>query len=86
MNAVNHSVLPTSSTAQPVRLAIAAFPVLVSYVRPDTWSITERIGQSLVRHGQLRHVGGRWDVSTAAGLESSAPSWATAVEQLFRRR
>lgn len=85
MSVVSHTALPTSTTAQPVELAVAAFPVLVSYVRPDTWSIVERIGQSMVRHGQMRHVGGRYDISTAAGLESSEPSWAAAVENLFRR-
>ena len=71
--------LPLSSGDAPVRLALRPFPVLVAWIREDTWSVTEVIGGSQVVHGHLRVVGPRFAMAAAGGTRPPHRDWRTAV-------
>ena len=71
--------LPLAAGDAPVRLALRPFPVLVAWVREDTWSVTEVIGGAHVVHGHLRVVGPRFAMAAAGGTRPAHRDWRTAV-------
>ncbi|GAB2984874.1 hypothetical protein [Frigoribacterium salinisoli] len=71
--------LPASAEAAPVRLDLGSFPVLVAWIRPDTWSVTEIIGGARVVHGHLRVVGPRYAMAAAGGTRPAHRDWRTVI-------
>jgi len=71
--------LPASAEDAPVRLDLGAFPVLVAWVRADTWSVTEVIGGARVVHGHLTVVGPRYAMAAAGGTRPAHREWRTVV-------
>lgn len=82
------SGLPTRPTAPPlvVRLPRVPFPVTLSYAGPDTWTITEHLGEQHIGHGHLTHSHGVFIITTTAGTTQYDNSWQAAlVDHLHRR-
>lgn len=83
------SGLPVRPTAPPlvVRLPRVPFPVTLSYAGPDTWTITEHLGEQHIGHGQLTHTYGIFAITTTGGGTTQYDhSWQSAlVDHLHRR-
>jgi len=71
--------LPASAEDAPVRLDLGSFPVLVAWIRTDTWSVTEVIGGARVVHGHLRVVGPRYAMAAAGGTRPAHRDWRTVI-------
>lgn len=80
--------LPVRPTAPPlvVRLPRVPFPVTLSHAGPNTWTITEHLGEQHIGHGQLTHIHGTFAITTTAGTTQYDHSWQAAlVDHLHRR-
>lgn len=79
-------VLPDRASAGPSEVHFGSLHLQVTFVRESVWDIAERVGQTLVHHGRLTLQGGRFFVSTATGVETSALRWHQALRQHFHIR
>jgi hypothetical protein len=73
--------LPTTSTDGPLVVSLdeARFPVSLTFLAENAWSIHEAIGSEHVAHGRLHYSRGRFAIMTAAGRQTYGPSWQAAV-------
>jgi hypothetical protein len=80
--------LPTTSTDGPlvVSLGEARFPVSLTFLAENAWSIHEAIGAEHVAHGHLHYSRGRFAIMTAAGEQTYGPSWQAALTSHLHTR
>ena len=80
--------LPTTSTDGPLVVSLdqARFPVSLTFLAENTWSIREAIGSEHVAHGHLHYSRGRFAILTAAGEQTYGPSWQAAITTHLRTR
>lgn len=73
--------LPTTSTDGPLVVSLdqGRFPVSITFLAENAWSIRETIGSEHIAHGHLHYSRGRFAIMTAAGEETYGPSWQGAV-------
>jgi len=80
--------LPESADTGPVRVTIPGtrFPISVTWVAQNMWSIDEAIGYGHVAHGYLLYSGGQFAIKTAAGTQTYDHSWQTAIGAHLRTK
>lgn len=73
--------LPTTSTEGPLVVSLdeARFPVSLTFLAENAWSIHEAIGSEYVAHGRLHYSQGQFAILTTAGDQHYGPSWQAAV-------
>jgi hypothetical protein len=69
-----------------VSLDEARFPVSLTFLAENAWSIHEAIGAEHVAHGHLHYSRGRFAIMTAAGEQTYGPSWQAALTSHLHTR